>query len=96
MGTGTNSKGSYREFADGTLEMWGTIPVSEASITTKSGNIFITPGYTFNLAVCASFSSTSGAWIYSVSCCRQVEISFDLESLIGLSFAGNLNCNLYK
>lgn len=46
MGTGTNSKGSYREFADGTLEMWGTIPVSEASITTKSGNIFITPGYT--------------------------------------------------
>lgn len=71
METNSNSKGNYRKYADGTLEMWGTIPISSASITTKSGNIFISDGYTFVLpytsltgvSVSAHFISNTGAWL---------------------------------
>lgn len=70
VGTGKNKNGYYRKLADGTLEMWGALSVSDASVTTASGSLYSTPGYVFNLpytsltgvSVSLNFAGRNGVW----------------------------------
>ena len=70
--TGNNAQGFWRKWADGTLEIWGEIQISDADVSVAHGAIYRSAGYTFSLpiesvstvrGVSLMFSGTGGALI---------------------------------
>lgn len=68
---GKNSNGYYRKWNNGTLEMWGSQPITRATVNQSAGGVYHSDNYTFSLpytslttvnGVSLHFRSSAGVW----------------------------------
>jgi len=94
--SGSNSSGYYRKYADGTLEMWGSISLPSVTINTQAVNIYFSEGKKFALPV-ASLTTITGLSLefYSKSVVWPIASTFgDGKSMVGYWLCTGLQTNV--